>query len=604
VNPLVRKAIAFSLVLVSLFALFAGMALSDEGGTSTEESILPAFKSTRDLIDHLATGSDSGLVYGEGNGLEIDDGESSHSETNIQVEGVDEMDKVKTDGSHLFMANFNGIHIIKAYPVESLSNLSFIPSSSLIELSLENFTVSPQGIFLDGDNLVVISMIYDWGSFNEWDESIGGFTSIGEMTAISLVNVSDPSSPVLEKSWGISGYVAGARMVGGVVYVICQDWIGSIHDVHLPMIMAGNDMMELDGSDVRYDPQGNQKDGYINLMAIDVKPLEFETLSVLGGWTSTIYMSHGSIYLAMRNWEPVPLLGSAVAGNEVSSNVMSSIFSIEVSGTSMQPVAKGEVPGRLLNQFSLDEYEGFLRVVTTTSWEPPENCVFVLDQELNVTGSLTGIAPSETVQAARFYGDVLYLVTFQRIDPLFVIDLGDRSNPVVLGELEVPGFSAYLHRIDQDRVIGIGMENSSVKVAMYDVSDPFSPIELSRYLVEGEYSYTEALWDHHAILIDVQKGLLVIPLRYHNSSDEKWIHGTAVFNISDDEVNLRGTIDLGEWSWTLRSVYIDDLLYSISTTTIMVNDIADLSEVNLLVYQSQLGYWGAYPEVGILESLE
>jgi inhibitor of cysteine peptidase len=198
----------------------------------------------------------------------------------------------------------------------------------------------------------------------------------------------------------------------------------------------------------------------------------------------------------------------------------------------------------------------------------------------------------------------LYLVTFERIDPLFVIDMGDPSNPVALGELEVPGFSAYLHRISDDCVIGIGMENSSVKIAMYDVSDPYSPIEVSRYLVEGEYSYTEAMWDHHAVLIDVQKGLLVISLGYLNSSSEMWIHGNAVFDISDSEVTLRCIIDVGDWSWNLRSVYIDDMLYSISTTTIKVIDISELSEVNLLVYQAQSGYWRADPEAGILVSLE
>jgi inhibitor of cysteine peptidase len=604
VNPLVRKAIAFSLVLVSLFALFAGMALSDEGGTSTGESILPAFQSTKDLINHIASRSHTGLVYSEGNGLEIDDGESSHSETNIQVEGVDEMDMVKTDGSLLYIANYHGINIIKAYPVEDLSNLSFVPSSSLIKLPQDKYMVSPQGIFLDGDNLVVISTIHDWGPINEWDEAIGAFTSISEMTAVSLIDVSNPSRPVLEQSWGISGYAIAARMIGGVVYVISQDWIWFVDEVHLPRVMNGNDVVELDGSSIRYDPQGDQRDGYINLMAIDTNSFEFETLSILADWSSTIYMSHTSIYLTMRNWESIPLLMSAFRTNEVSSNVMSSIFSIEFSGTSMQPVAKGEVPGWLLNQFSMDEYEGYLRVVTTTSWEPPENCVYVLDPSLNVTGSLTGIAPFETVHAARFYGDVLYLVTFERIDPLFVIDMGDPSNPVALGELEVPGFSAYLHRINNDRVIGIGMENSSVKVAMYDVSDPYSPIEVSSYLVEGEYSYTEAMWDHHAILIDVQKGLLVISLRYLNSISEMWIHGNAVFDITDSEVILRGIIDLGEWSWNLRSTYIDDMLYSISTTMIKVIDIADLSEVNLLVYQAQSGYWRAYPEAGILVSLE
>jgi inhibitor of cysteine peptidase len=602
-SPLVRKAIAFSLVLVSLFALFAGMALSDEEGTGTGESILPTFNSTRDLVNHLSSRSQAGIVSSGGNDLSVDDSESSHSETNIQVEGVDEMDMVKTDGSLLFIATSNGINIINAYPAEDLSNLSFILASQLIKLTNGNVTVSPQGVFLDGTDLVVISIVCDLEPRDEWDQTIFGYSSMIEMTAVSVLDVTDPSTPILKECWGISGYCVAARMINGVVYLVSQDWISSLDEIELPRVMEGSNIFELEGSDIRYDPQGNRYDGYINLLAVDTNSQEFEVLSVLAGWTSTVYMSQGSIYLSMRNWESITLPGSAFSTNGVSSHDITSLFSIGVSGTSMRPVARGEVPGWLLNQFSMDEHDGYLRVVTTTSWEPPENCVFVLDSSLNITGSLTGIAPSETVQAARFYGGVLYLVTFERTDPLFVIDLEDPSNPIALGELEVPGFSAYLHRVNQDRIIGIGMEDSSVKVALYDVSDPCSPIEVSKYLIEGEYSYTAALWDHHAVLIDPQKDLLVISLTYLDSSSE-WIYGTAVFNISGDEVILKGIIDLGEWSWALRSVYIDDLLYSISTKTIMVNHIPDLFEVNLLVYQTQSGYWRACPEVGILASLE
>jgi len=189
---------------------------------------------------------------------------------------------------------------------------------------------------------------------------------------------------------------------------------------------------------------------------------------------------------------------------------------------------RGEVPGRLLNQFSLDEHDGNLRVATTLEFWTRDssyqaNNVYVLDEELEIIGKLEDLAEDERIYSTRFIGDRLYMVTFKRIDPLFVIDLSDPEKPSVLGELKIPGFSDYLHPYDEDHIIGIGKETGDnewggvsikgVKVALFDVSDVAEPKQLDQYIIGEAGTDSEALRDHKAFLFDRKKDLLVIPVR-------------------------------------------------------------------------------------------
>lgn len=598
-NPLVLRAIAFSLVLVLLGGTFTIMASSNEREPSTGESILPTFQSTEHLIDHLKSRFSGSLVYQAFEAGVDQVGGTEHSETNLQVEGVDEMDTVKTDGENLFIASSQGVHILKAYPADQLENLSIISVHDLSDLDVVNYTVIPQGIFLRDNELVVISTTYTWSDY-PFFESLGGECfPCTEMTVISLFDVTEPSSPVRKGFWGMSGFPIAARMLDGCVYALSQDWIWMEGDVpEVPIVLDDTGASELEGTKVHYDPLGHHADCYVNLLSVDIDAGDYEAFSVITGWTSAVYVSESSIYLSVLNDDPSFItLQNGEDLFQIESAVSTSIFKIEVRGTSMTPSARGEVAGWLLNQFSMDEYLGYLRVVTTTNWLDPENCVFVLDDELKIEGALTGIAPSETVYAARFYGEVLYLVTFERIDPLFVIDLSNPSDPIALGELKVPGFSTYLHRLDAVNVMGIGLENSSVKVSIFDVSDPYNPREECSYMFPGNHTYSSALWDHHAVLIDVERGMLVIPLVYM-SGNEKWTQGMAVLNLSPQgNITLRGLIDLGEWGWNARSVYIGGYLYSISPTKVVVNDLVDLYEVNVFVYLPQSGYWETTPEM-------
>lgn len=597
-NPLVLRAIAFSLVLVLLGGAFGIMASSNDQQPSAGESILPTFDSNEHLVDHVGS-SFLKSPYFQAFEAGVDEaGGTEHSETNLQVEGVDEMDTVKTDGENLFLASPQGIHILRAYPAELLENLSIILAQDLIDQDVADYLVVPQGIFLRGDELVVISKAHPQDD-SPFLGSLGTrWYSCTVMTVISLFDVADPSSPNRIGFWGVSGFPIGARMIDGCVYTLSQDWIWIQDGVpKMPIVIDSSGASELEGPEIHYDPLGDQATSYVNILSVDFEGADCETFSMVAGWAFAIYVSESSIFLSTVNNAPILL---TIDDNENPSSIESSIstfiFKIDVRGTSMVPAAKGEVAGWLLNQFSMDEYMGYLRVVTTTSWLEPENCVFVLDDQLKIEGALTGIAPSETVYAARFYGDILYLVTFERVDPLFVIDLTNPSEPVALGELKVPGFSTYLHRLDSSNVMGIGLENSSVKVSIFNVTDPYNPTERCSYVFLGEYTYSPALWDHHAVLIDVEKGLMVIPLTY-SSGNGSMMQGMAVLNLSPQwNITLRGFVDLGDWVWNARSVYIGDCLYSISPTKVVVNDLADLSEVNVFVYLPQSGYWETTPE--------
>ncbi|HEY8109240.1 MAG TPA: beta-propeller domain-containing protein, partial [Candidatus Nitrosotenuis sp.] len=202
------------------------------------------------------------------------------------------------------------------------------------------------------------------------------------------------------------------------------------------------------------------------------------------------------------------------------------VHKISISDVSLKYVAKGEVPGRLLNQFSMDESGDRFRIATTSEYYNQYktvqfNNVYVLDESLNQVGKLEKIAEDETIYSARFMDDRLYLVTFKRIDPFFVIDLST-DVPKVLGELKIPGYSNYLHPYDANHIIGIGKETKDnqyggteilgVKVALFDVTNVSNPKVIDVKTIGKQGTDSEVLSDHKALLFDKEKNILSIPI--------------------------------------------------------------------------------------------
>ena len=296
------------------------------------------------------------------------------------------------------------------------------------------------------------------------------------------------------------------------------------------------------------------------------------------------------------------------------------IHKISIDEEKIDYVAKGTVPGRLLNQFSMDESGDRFRVATTneiyTQYEGTirSNAVYVLNEQLEIVGELEEIAPDESIFSTRFMGDRLYMVTFQQIDPFFVIDLSS-DTPKILGELKIPGFSNYLHPYDEEHVIGVGrdtkeIENGRVqqlgiKVALFNVADVSNPKVTDEVIIGDSSTHSEALHNHKAFFFDKSRNVLSIPVSgdiesLESSSSAKMFapeynrwSGFYVFDLDKSEgFDLKGTVTHSDDSSRYygmnqaRTFYIDDVLYTASNDYLKMNSFDELKEINSIKFEN------------------
>jgi uncharacterized secreted protein with C-terminal beta-propeller domain len=310
------------------------------------------------------------------------------------------------------------------------------------------------------------------------------------------------------------------------------------------------------------------------------------------GGASTMYVSLDNIYVTYPTW---------------SDGQYTSIYRISINGNALNFEAKGSVPGYVLNQYSMDENNGYFRLATTWQGTTQMNNLYVLNMNLNLTGKLENLAPNERIYSARFMGDKAYLVTFRQVDPFFVIDLSNPENPKVAGELKIPGYSSYLHPYDENHVIGLGKENNTVKLSLFDVTNVNSPAEVDKYVVEGDYSDSQALQDPKAFLFDKQKELLVIPVSVTQYGVVGGVGGTTkepyyggfwqgafVFKLNSAGFTLQGAVTHQETTtnpqngdyysydynkWVNRALYIGNVLYTVSNAKVVLNSLTDLTQI-------------------------
>jgi inhibitor of cysteine peptidase len=543
---------------------------------------------------------------------------TDYSTTNIQVAGVDEADIVKTDGEYIYLVSGNRTIIVKAYPPEQAQVLS--------EIELEGTVI---GIFINGDKLVVFENgmpyypYYDIrlgpaAEISMFSTSIAYYTS--PKTYIKVYDVSDRENPRLQRELSSDGQYVSSRMVGNYTYVVINEPVYEEDDeLNLPRIYFGGNETEIPATDIYYCDVSDYYYMYTTIIAINTQDDNQEPTyeTILLGASSTLYVSPDNIYLTFPVW------GTDILGRDVWDSQKTSIHRIHIDGDEIEYVASGEVPGMVLNQFSMDEYEGYFRVATTTREGTSRNHVYTLDMALNITGSLTGLAPGETIYSARFMGERGYLVTFKKVDPLFVIDLSDPSNPEELGYLKVTGYSDYLHPYDETHIIGIGKETTDagefawyqgVKISLFDVSDVSNPREISKLEIGDRGTDSPVLRDHKAFLFDKSRNLMVIPVleakvdvTKYSEAELVWAYGEPVwqgayvFDISLDQgLQLKGGIthieNLGDIEKDYyyfyspfsveRSLYIGDVLYTISDAKIKMNSLENLDYINGVQLQS------------------
>ncbi len=522
-----------------------------------------------------------------------------YSTTNIQVEEVDEADIVKTDGEYLYVVSNQSVFILRASP----DNLEILSQLRL------NGTLN--GIFINGNKLVVFGSS-DYGSvFVERSVSIfGPGYSSPPKTFIRVFDISNRSSPISTRNVTQDGSYLNSRMIGNYVYAVINEaaWVND-GDVKLPVAYSNDQFREIPATEIYYSNITDYGYTFTTIVAINLKnDAEQPTYkTILVGATRRMYVSLDNMYITLPRQQDA-------AGVE-----RTLIYRIHLEESSIEVEANGEVPGRVLNQFSMDEYDGYFRIATTTGslWSgTSRNHVYVLNMSLGITGRLEGLARGERIYSARFMGDEFYLVTFRKVDPLFVIDLQDPENPSVLGELKVTGYSDYLHPYDENHVIGVGKETvaaekgdfswyQGVKISLFNVSDVLNPEEIDKDEIGDRGTDSPVLTDHKAFLFEREKQLLVIPVlvaeideaKYPSGvppnayGDHVW-QGAYVYKITLEGLELRGNITHIEDGTDLqssyyhyspysvtRALYIDNVLYTISDKKIKMNSLETLEEI-------------------------
>jgi inhibitor of cysteine peptidase len=599
--------VATAVLLIAVMGVFA---LDMPGHPYLGGSEISRFTSYEELQEFIKTNTQN-KAWRQSNFFgEIDAGSvptpaasEDHSATNIQVAGVDEADIVKTDGEYIYLVSGNRTIIVKAYPPEQAQVLS--------EIELEGTII---GIFINGDRLVV----FEGGMPYYYDTVRLGFAVseaylpyISPGTSIKVYDVSDRENPRLQRDISADGQYLSSRMIGDYAYVVINEPVYEQDDeLNLPRIYSGDNEKEIPAEDIYYSDVSDYYYMYTTIIAINTQDDNQEPTyeTILLGASSNLYVSMDNIYLTFPIW-----------GGYVGDSERTAIHRIHIQGSAMNYTASGEVPGMVLNQFSMDEYDGYFRVATTTHGQTSWNNVYILDMALNITGSLTNLAPGETIYSARFMGERGYLVTFKKVDPLFVIDLSDPYNPEELGYLKVTGYSDYLHPYDENHIIGIGKETvaaeegdfawyQGVKISLFDVSDVSNPVEIDKYEIGDRGTDSPVLRDHKAFLFDKSRNLLVIPVSVAEIDESKYPYGVPsnaygepvwqgayAFNVSLDQgIQLKGRIthiespvDLEEGYYYYysplsveRSLYIDDVLYTISDAKIMMNNLENLGYLN------------------------
>jgi len=510
-----------------------------------------------------------------------------YSTTNIQVEGVDEADIVKTDGEYIYLASGNRFVIAQATP----------PGDARVLYRLDMMQ-EIKGLYVNGDRLVLF---------------LGSETSYWSLAAspatlIRVYDVANRSSPTLVRGLSVDGFYFDSRMIDSYVYVLVNKPAYLVNkEVQLPIIRYGNRVVEVAAESIYYLNATDYQYTFTNVVAIDIKNAAEEPRheTFMLGSTATTYVSQANIYITSRKG------GDSTV-----------IHKIGIDGGEISYVANGTVAGHVLNQFSMDESGGYFRVATTrgSAWSSvlSTSNVYVLNDDLRIVGRLEGLAPGESIYAARFMGERCYLVTFRKVDPLFVISLKDPTEPKVLGKLKIPGYSDYLHPYDENHLIGIGKETvaaeegnwswyQGVKISLFDVSNVSAPKEVSKFEIGDRGTDSPVLRDHKAFLFSREKGLLVIPILLAEVDPSKYPgevsptaygqyvwQGAYVFAISEKGLTLRGRIThisdakmLTEQGYGLdspsmieRSLYIDDVLYTISDSMIKLNSLVDLREID------------------------
>lgn len=574
---------------------------------------------------------------------------NDHSTTNLQVAGVDEADLVKTDGEYIYQVNRQQVVIARAYPADKMEVVS--------QVKFPEGEFNPQELYLDGQRLVVIGSssgnVYPMKDRTE-PVIYPPYPAVQTVKAI-VYDISDKSNLKKLREIELEGNYVSSRKIEAALYLVAQR---SVHyypyypaqqEGNAPLAPSyrdtaqGSGFIRVEYGDIRYFPKFVEPN-YVMIAGVDLsQPQKTAKVATYLGASDNIYASPKNLYVAVTRYQydkpvivkeaPAPVEG-LIRPFFPPTMQNTNIYRFALSSGDIKYTGSGEVPGRILNQFSMDEYSDSFRIATTQQqpWRSDRpnaqsNSVYVLDDQLSITGRLEDIAPGERIYSARFMGERGYLVTFEKVDPFFVLDLKDPANPRLLGALKIPGYSDYLHPYDENHIIGFGKDTVELpiknhkgnvvdtqayylgmKIAVFDVTDVTQPREMFTERIGDRGTESELLHNHKALLFSREKNLLAFPITVREVKDEQKyrldgrsfpqygtfsFQGAYVYRLDlDSGFTLRGRIThltdedylkSGDHYYygdknVERIIYINDNLYTLSKSMIKAHGMDNLEE--------------------------
>ena len=458
----------------------------------------------------LDSGAASGSASGSASGL------AGYSDTNVREEGVGEADSVKTDGKNLYILDGQTVYIVDIGSEEM---------QALSEIRLEDDCYIRE-IYIEKGKLVLL--------YTRTEILYGEDGYYKPLTCAEVYDVSDPSSPEKINTVSQSGNYNTVRVSGGYVYLFSDFYAAGVARTDTSLYIPEVQGKLIEPSAI-YMPQGKMGSSYTVISSFDLDDPSGKTDSrAVFGIGGLCYVSGNNIYITEAQYET----------GEVP---QTSIRKLSYGDGEIDGVAQTKVNGTLNDSFCIDEYGGYLRMVVTVepadmddgimpltglfgfgindSEETAEesldggreqtvsNSLYVLNEDLEMAGEISGLAEEEYVYSARFMGDIGYFVTFKQVDPLFSADLSDPENPKIIGELKIPGFSEYLHPYGSGKLLGIGMSvdeegmtTEGVKLSMFDVSDPENVEETANLVLEDMYG-SDVFYNYRAVFVDTEKNL-------------------------------------------------------------------------------------------------
>jgi len=511
-----------------------------------------------------------------------------HSTTNVQVEGIDEADIVKTDGNYIYYIANKKLYMV------NVKNLENVIIEAIVKFDND---VLPKELYIKDRKIVLIleksinNEYYNTNSLICYD-----MIAYDTETIVITYDIRGEKDLIEGRRIQLEGRYISSRMIGEEVYIVTTKNVYKNEEDLVPKYkdtIKDSAYHEIKVKEMLYVPD-SEETNFLIIAGFNLKNSEEVKLKTILGAGQEVYCANNNLYITSTKYI------------DKDKGYKTDIYKFKLIDTNIISKAVVEVNGRPLTQFSMSEYNNqFNIVITNEVWKKnnivTKNDLYVFDEKLSEIGKLEKIGGDESLKSVRFMGDKAYVVTFEKTDPLFVIDISNGEEPKILGKLELPGYSTYLHPYDENTLIGIGKEvkierryygevevNVGVKVSLFDVSDYSNPKEMHTLILDDK-SYANVEFNHKAVLFSKDKNLLAFPISRFDEKDKETKNEYLVLSIDlENGISERKRINHGynktEYGKYMveidRGLYIDNNLYTLSSKKIEIRDLEKLEKIS------------------------